>query len=316
MLRFDDEKRQFSNSSESTDFRQELNESQLLLCLKNASEEEREAALLVAQQLPHDSRSSLIWKMLWQFPAEAEAAREQSRKMLQKSAVAVFSLAILALLSTVFAPFGMWSGYVAGISVIALILTTLGAVLNATNNPLFQLNGAVNNLSRLLETTDDLQMVPTVLSYLASHNPQLDAAKPLYSALTSLLKRLLPAVDSEQISAWTDEQKRMAILFVTKYEKILDETLTLQSMRLLEFIGDRPALKFVRKMASGSWVFTPVLRAKAVEILPALERRVAALEDVKLLLRASDRPNEGKELLRPVLVGSIESADELLRAVD
>ena len=254
--------------------------------------------------------------MLWQFPAEAEAAGEQSRTMLQKSAVAVVTLATLALLSGTFSPFGMWSGYVAGISLIAVILTTLGAVLNATNNPLFQLNGAVSNLSRLLETTDDLQMVPTILSYLARHNPQLDSSKPLYSALTTLLKRLLPAVDSEQTSAWTDEQRGMLVRFVTGYEKVLDETLTLQSMRLLEYIGDRPALTFVQKMASGSWVFTPVLRAKAVEILPALERRVVSLEDVKLLLRASDRPNEGKELLRPVLDASIEPADELLRAVE
>ena len=311
---FEEEKNSYS--ADSTDFRKELNEGQMLLRLKSATEESREAILAQAEFLTKEERFSLLWKLLWQFPTEAELASAQSRKLVRTSIVAVSLLTLFAILCETFKPFGMWSSYAMGLSIIASILTGFGAILNATNNPAYQLNSSVSNITRLLESADDLRTLPAILSYLARHNPKLDAASPLFAALASTLKRLLPAISPEEAQTWTDEQKSTLVGFVSHYEQVLDETLALQTMRLLGEIGDRDSLRVIRKMANGGWAFTPVLRARAREILPTLESRIERLEQPGLLLRASSKPDEAERLLRPVLSGEVEPENELLRAVE
>ena len=304
----------FSAVAESTEFRREQDEKQLLKRLRATSEQDRAEALEDSKALSQEARFSLIWKMLWQFPEEEIIARSQNRKLIRSGFIWTAVLTLLSIILSASQVLGMWSGNVAGLCLFSAGLLFLGVIICSTNNPHFQLNPVLSSLNRLLDENNDVRMAPVVLQFLRMHNPLLQSSKPLFQSLTSLLKRALPAISREEAMTWTVEQKEMAATLVKRYETTLDETLTLQAMRLLPFIGGRDALKVVRQMAGGNWIYTPVLRKKAFEILPALEERIADLELPNQLLRASSRPEEaGTHLLRPALSPPKEETEELLR---
>ncbi len=304
----------FSAVAESTEFRREQDEKQLLERLRSGSEQERAEALEVSNALSEEDRFSLLWKMLWQFPEEEIIAKRQNHKLIRSGFVWTAVLTALSILLSASQILGLLSGNVAGLCLFSAGLLFLGVIICSTNNPHFQLNPVLSSLNRLLDENNDVRMAPVVLQFLRIHNPQLQSSKPLFQSLTSLLKRALPAIDIEEAMTWTGEQKEMAATLVQRYETTLDETLTLQAMRLLPFIGGRDSLKVVRQMAAGHWIYTPVLRKKAAEILPALVARIADLELPGQLLRASSRPEEsGTQLLRPAYSPPKEETQELLR---
>ena len=304
----------FSAVAESTEFRREQDEKLLLERLRAGSEQDRAEALEVSNALSEEGRYSLLWKMLWQFPEEAIIAKRQNHKLIRSGFLWTAVLALLSVFLSASQILGMWSGNAAGLCLFSAGLLFLGVIICSTNNPHFQLNPVLSSLIRLLDENNDVRMAPVVLQFLSIHNPTLQSTKPLFQSLTSLLKRALPAISPEEAMTWTGEQKQMAATLVQRYETTLDETLTLQAMRLLPFTGGRDSLKVVRQMAAGHWIYTPVLRKKAAEILPALEERVADLELPGQLLRGSSRPEEGgKQLLRPAYATPNEETEELLR---
>ncbi len=265
----------FSAVAESTEFRREQDEKRLLERLRAGSEQERTEALDVSNAMSAEDRFSLLWKMLWQFPEEAIIAKRQNHKLIRSGFIWTAVLTLISIFLSASQVLGMWSGNAAGMCLFSAGLLFLGVIICSTNNPHFQLNPVLSSLNRLLDENNDVRMAPVVLQFLHIHNPQLQSSKPLFQSLTSLLKRALPAISSEDAMTWTVEQKQMA---------------------------------------AGHWIYTPVLRKKAAEILPALEERIAGLELPSQLLRASSRPETGgTQLLRPAYAPPKEETEELLR---
>ena len=140
----------------------------------------------------------------------------------------------------------------------------------------------------------------------------------MFRGLSQKIEELTPQVKEADLQTWSLAEKSTLILIITCVgsdgKSPFLEATRLEALRLLEHVGRSRTLQIVRSLMKGELNATPEIRRQAERMEPILEERVRRTEFETALLRASSRPDDDKNLLRPTVSGGEDlKPSELLR---
>jgi hypothetical protein len=222
-------------------------------------------------------------------------------------------------------------------SFMAALLISLGLILIAAGAPsgaltlvLWSLLGLVwlvvaimrGRMSRVgiadaLASSRDPRMVPACLSLLegitALRGSFTSRSSRTEHSLRLALKTLLPRVEHSETLDWSDQQRHALLLAFD--EPLFDVDLTLQTLRVIAFAGNKSALPSLRKLSQlrGDGENSRIRQA-AIQALPALEERLSQTAEQDQLLRPA-QPMDIDVLLRPAVNAATVDEANLLHPI-
>jgi hypothetical protein len=229
--------------------------------------------------------------------------RSQSLRILWIGAALASLAIIVAALSG-----SAWLGFLSAAVFIVISIAFLGAISEEISSqwklPLvrYRMNIYAGLPKEILETPEH----PNAIGSLALCTRYQGTYKPAVERLYALL----PTVKADDAPVLAPNEMR-ALLDLLKHER---DEFRHALIAALPLIGDRIALQRLERFIADP-VSPSALREEAESILPALRKRVALLEDRRLLRAANSVPDHD-QLLRPAGNQPDIPVEQLLRSVD
>ena len=174
---------------------------------------------------------------------------------------------------------------------------------------------------KIFESCHDIRIVPMITTAIFAQDIHLTPESEMFQLFVEKLNTLLPVVTEDDLNTWSLSEKATLIFCITSFSSNgrwkSAESTCLQALRLLEFVGRTRTLQVIKSLMNGELHATLEMRRQAERMLPIIEERVRRTEFETTLLRASMRPDDEQNLLRPTLAGGEDlKPNELLRPVN
>ena len=207
---------------------------------------------------------------------------------------------------------------------IALIAIGFIPIVGTITHPFLQVQrkrNAGRSFLKIFESCHDIRIVPMITIAIFAHDIHLTPESEMFQLFVEKLNTLLPIVTEDDLNEWSLSEKATLIFCITSFSSNgrwkSAESTCLQALRLLEFVGRTRTLQVIKSLMNGELHATPEMRRQAERMMPIIEERVRRTEFETTLLRASMRPDDDQNLLRPTLVrGEDLKPNELLRPVN